>query len=236
MEVLQQEIQQITIETLAKSFFKESFIYGFDLFDYLRFTNLLLDFALSNKKKAEVKEESKNLSKDLETHYLPLKSERLIIRTLEESKDLSIFKNWLSDEYGRYFLLSIGTAHKMTLDELIDKDSNIIGIICSGDYAPIGSIAFLDYDPVQHKAELRKLIGKPEMRGMGFAKEAAKLWIQYGITTLGLKKIYLNTLDTNIRNIKLNEELGFKVEGILRHEIFFDGKYHDVLRMALYKE
>jgi RimJ/RimL family protein N-acetyltransferase len=236
MEVIQQEIQQITIETLAKSFFKESFTYGFDMFDYLRFVNLLLDFALNNKKKTEVKEESKNGSKDLKALSLPLKSERLIIRTLETSKDLSIFKNWLADENGRYFLLSRTTAHTMTLDELIEKKSNIITIICLSDYTPIGSIAFLDYDPLQHKAELRKLIGEPKMRGMGFAKEATQLWIQYGITTLGLKKIYLNTLDTNIRNIKLNEEFGFKVEGILRDEIFFDEKYHDVLRMGLCKE
>ena len=39
------------------------------------------------------------------------------------------------------------------------------------------------------------------MRGKGFAKEATKLWIQYGITKLDLKKIYLDRLDTNIRNI-----------------------------------
>jgi len=71
------------------------------------------------------------------------------------------------------------------------------------------------------------------MRSKGFAKEATKLWIHYGITKLGLKKIYLNTLYTNIRNISLNEELGFKIEGILRNEVFFDERYHDVSRMGL---
>jgi hypothetical protein len=57
-----------------------------------------------------------------------------------------------------------------------------------------------------------------------------------GIAGLGLKKIYLNTLETDVRNIRLNEELGFKVEGILRNECFFDGEYHDILRMALLVE
>lgn len=60
MKVLQQEMQQITIETLAKSFFKESITYGFNLFDYLRFTNLVLDFALNNDKTEGVKEELEN--------------------------------------------------------------------------------------------------------------------------------------------------------------------------------
>ena len=99
----------------------------------------------------------------------------------------------------------------------------------------IGSVAFLDYDPVQRKAELRKLIGEPELRGKGYAKEASELWLRYGLGTLGLKKIYLNTLNTNLRNLRLNEELGFKIEGILRNEVYFDGQYHDVLRMGLWQ-
>lgn len=74
------------------------------------------------------------------------------------------------------------------------------------------------------------------MRGMGLAKEATKIWIRYGVTVLKLKKIYLSTLDTDIRNIRLNEALGFKVEGILRNEIYLDGVYHDVLRMGLWNK
>ena len=37
----------------------------------------------------------------------------------------------------------------------------------------------------------------------------------------------------NIGNIKLNEELGFQVEGILRNEVYFDDQYHDILRMGM---
>ena len=69
---------------------------------------------------------------------------------------------------------------------------------------------------------------------MGLAKEATRLWIQYGLSALKLKKIYVNTLNTNIRNIRLNEELGFKVEGLLCNEVFVDGQYKDVLRMGLW--
>lgn len=55
----EQEIQEITLETLARSFFQESSTYGFNLLDYLRFINLLLDFALNNKGKIGQKEKSK---------------------------------------------------------------------------------------------------------------------------------------------------------------------------------
>ena len=80
------------------------------------------------------------------------------------------------------------------------------------------------------------MIGEPTLRRKGLAKEAAQLWIRYGMATLGLRKIYLNAVNANIRNIKLNEELGFRVEGILRNDVIFDDKRHDVLRMVLLRE
>ena len=236
IKTLEQKISDNSIEIVARSFFRESLTYGFKQEHYLRFINLLLDLAMSNHKEARVKQKSINRLKDPKPISLPLKGERVIIRAFEISKDRPIFENWFADEYGRYFLLSRITAKKMTFDDLINKNSSIISVICLTDKTPIGSVAFLNYDSLQQKAELRKLIGDPKMRGMGLAKEATQLWIQYGTTTLGLKKIYLNTLNTNIRNIKLNEELGFKVEGILRNEIFFNGKYHDILRMGMWIE
>jgi RimJ/RimL family protein N-acetyltransferase len=118
----------------------------------------------------------------------------------------------------------------------VRSDSNIVGIITLSDGTPIGSVAYLDHDPAQGKAELRKLIGDVRQRRKGYGKEATALWIRYGLEVLQLKKIYLHTLNTNIRNIKLNEELGFVVEGILHNEVFIDGRYHDVLRMGLWRE
>ncbi len=139
----------------------------------------------------------------------------------------------MTDTRGRHFLLSRTTAEPV---DLLATDRNILGVITLGDGRPIGMTAFLDYDPVQKKAELRKLIGEPEHRGKGYGKQASALWIQYGIQNLGLRKIYLSTLETDLRNIRLNEELGFKVEGILRSECWFDGEYHDILRMAFLAE
>ena len=100
----------------------------------------------------------------------------------------------------------------------------------------VGFGPFLNYDVNHLKAELRKMIGNPKYRGKGYAKEATKLWINYGFCNLDLKKIYLNTFDTNIRNIRLNEEVGFRVEGILGNEVFVDGEYKDVLRMGLWRK
>ncbi|MDZ7722115.1 MAG: GNAT family protein [candidate division KSB1 bacterium] len=163
---------------------------------------------------------------------LPIKKKELTIRALQ-SKDRPMIDIWLDDHEGRRFLVSSVTARIANFDSLMTADDCELAVITLPQGVPIGLLAFLNIDQVQKKAELRKMIGDPSFRGHGYGKKATDLWIQYGLNTLGLRKIYLNTLNTNIRNIKLNEELGFKVEGVLRNEVFFEGEYHDVMRMGL---
>jgi len=233
-----------TLEAFARSFFKEASAYGFQQLDYLRFVNQLLEISMNDAEPpatavasalAPVGEDATEGSHDGQGG-LPMAGDRVKIVPLQSARDREIVKGWLHDEHGRHFLLSRTHSQDLDFDALVDSASNVFGLIALPDGTPIGSVAFLDYDRVQHKAELRKLIGDPKMRAKGLAKESTQLWIRYGLEALGLKKIYLNTLDTNIRNIKLNEELGFRFEGILRNEVFFDGRYHDVLRMGIWRE
>ena len=230
-------IPETTIETIARSFYKESYGYGFKQVDYLKFVNNLLDIAMKHRNGGSEQPQVNTpvvdmVSSDEEMRF-PLCGSRLFIRRAAPLDDKPLFKKWLDDEYGRHFLLSRVTARYMGLDEFLYDEKNIIGIITLLNGDSIGAMAFLDYDAHQHKAELRKMIGEPAYRGKGYAKEASRLWLHFGQNSLHLNKIYLNTLDTNIRNIKLNEELGFKVEGILRGEVVVDGQYKDVLRMGL---
>lgn len=227
-------VNDISIEVISKSIIKEANEIGFQRGDYIKLANLFLDSALNI-------EVNNNSSK--ETGYnikakvkLPLTSTNLKIREFIKKDDSEKLKQWMEDEIGRYFILTRATSRVYNVDRLIEDDRHVLGIITLKDDTPIGLLAFLDYDKDQNKAELRKLIGEPAHRSKGYGKEATKLWIQYGISNLGLHKIYLNTLQTNVRNIRLNEELGFRVEGILRNECFIDGKYHDLLRMGLVVE
>jgi RimJ/RimL family protein N-acetyltransferase len=238
MGLNESSIPDKTLEALARSFFRDSVNYGFKKIDYLRFVNVLLDMAMSNSKKLEEnghvvdKVQSDGLE---EIDGLPLKSERLCIRSYK-ARDRKIMQQWLSDEEGRHFLLSRTTAKTVQLDKFAHDKTCLIGMITLPDDTPIGAVAYCDYNKEQSRAELRKMIGDKSKREMGFAKEATNMWIQYGLKTLQLKKIYLSTLNNNIRNIKLNEELGFQVEGILRNEVYFDDNFHDVLRMGMFVE
>ena len=229
-------MNNITIETVTKGIIDETSKWDFKPADYITLVNALLDLSLN---KPLVKPQNGQLppeTKPLGNIDFPLVGEQVRINKFDKEKDFKIAKKWLDDSFGRWFLLSRSYSRDTTFTELIEDERNILGLICLDDSTPIGLMGYLDYDTNQHKAEMRKLIGEDEHRGKGHAKEATNLWIQYGINNLGLKKIFLNTIENNIRNVTLNKELGFQIEGILRKECFIDNKYYDLLRMGLIAE
>lgn len=222
-----------TIRTFAKTIHGEARKYGFDAIDMVRLINELMDISADENLSSADNLRSQSETKEfVQVASFPLQSHRLEIHLVEPGKDIARLKEWMNDEYGRHFLMSCATAQRTDLDALLENSRNQVGIVCF-EGSPIGAVAYLDIDDNQKRAELRKLIGVPDARGKGFAEEATRLWIKYGNQRLGLQKIYVSTMQTNLRNIRLNETVGFRVEGILHDEVLIAGERYDVLRMGL---
>lgn len=233
---MSKSIPNQTIQAFAKSICAEAERYGFGQVDLVRLINAMMDVSTETAKGsgAGVRSEvPRALAAPMSVDRFPLVSKRLKIRPADSAEDKKLLQSWLDDQYGRHFLLSSSTAQRMDLDQLLHNERNAVGMILNVNGEPVGSVAFLDIDLLQKRAELRKLIGVPEARGMGIAEEATRLWIQYGGKSLGLEKIYVSTLQTHLRNIQLNESIGFRVEGVLHREILIGEERHDVLRMGL---
>lgn len=230
------EIPIATVNALARSIYKEASTYGFDQVDFIRLMNELMDLCTDDERGLTTTARETHTPASFESAELtgfPLLGNRIIIRQFNGPEDTELLQQWLPDKYGRFFVLSCATAQSITIDALTSSPGNHLGIVTLLDGTPIGAMAMLDHSTEQNRAELRKLIGDPEYRGRGIAEEATRLWIQYGIQILGLEKIYVSTLQTQIANIKLNENIGFKVEGLLKNEVLIDGERCDVLRMGL---
>lgn len=230
------EIPIATVNALARSIYKEASSYGFDQVDFIRLMNDLMDLCTADDGATETsshEERPRQLPGSGESKSLPIVGKRVVIRQFNGSEDADLLRKWLPDKYGRFFVLSCATAQSITVDALSNGRDNHLGIITLQNGTPIGAMAMLDHSTEQRRAELRKLIGDPEYRGRGYAEEATRLWIQYGVQGLGLEKIYVSTLQTQIANIKLNEAIGFKVEGLLKNEVLIDSERRDVLRMGL---
>ncbi|MDH4106814.1 MAG: GNAT family N-acetyltransferase [Gammaproteobacteria bacterium] len=226
------EIPLDTIKAFARTIFAESHRYGFRQLDIVRLINELMDLS-TGIEATQVAPASAPVI-DFGVMYVasfPLRSKRLEIRRADPVGDFSLISTWIGDAYGKHFLLSSATAQRTDLKGLLRNSANEVGIVFQDD-RPIGAVAFLDIDKNQRRAELRKLIGDKSARGKGLAEEATRLWIEYGGQRLNLQKIYVSTLQTHIRNIQLNESIGFRVEGVLSKEVLIDGERYDVLRMG----
>jgi len=225
-------LPDLAIETVARGFFREADRYGFSQADFLRFINSVLGLSMaSTVSKARGIDGARTVAAE------PLiGDERVTIRGFDRVTDSATLLEWLEDDAGAQFLRAGTNMHPVTPDQVLADSSNVLGMIMLPDGTPVGATAFLHIDHEHRKAEMRKLIGNPAMRGQGLGKAATRMWLAFGFRTLGLHKIYITTLNTNLRNVRLNEALGFRLEGILHDEVYLDGRYHDVLRMAVWNE
>jgi RimJ/RimL family protein N-acetyltransferase len=76
-------------------------------------------------------------------------------------------------------------------------------------------------------------IGEAEGRGKGFGTEVAALIVRYAFATLNLNRVWLQVYEDNKGAIRAYEKVGFKREGLLRHDSFRDGKYGNTVVMGL---
>jgi RimJ/RimL family protein N-acetyltransferase len=220
----------VTKETLIQIMNRELAGMNLTTNEYIQLANSILDAALE--KKQHNGSAAERYAAD-PVMKIPARTGEVGIRPLDPDRDMALLRKWTSDRAGKEFLLSRLENTSKNVDGLIADGSNIFGIVCDPSEQPIGIVGFLNYDRPQRKAELRKLIGDTDARGMGYGKKATRLWLSYGIHGLKLRKIYLYTFDTNLRNIRINEELGFKLEGIYRAENIIDGIAKDIIRMGL---
>ena len=79
-------------------------------------------------------------------------------------------------------------------------------------------------------------IGNKDYLGKGYGTDAMKVLVKFIFDEMNINKVKLNVYLFNARAIRCYEKCGFKKEGVLRQEIFRDGKYYDEIVMGILKE
>lgn len=100
----------------------------------------------------------------------------------------------------------------------------------------IGHVGLYQIDHRSRKAEFAILIGDADQQGKGIGKEVTKAVLAYGFDELNLHRITLSAIATNDRAIHLYASLGFTQEGLLREDVFREGRYIDVVLMAILED
>lgn len=137
----------------------------------------------------------------------------------------------------RYLLTGSYPMREIDTKEIWDKERknrDVLFSVYTGECGYfIGICGLHNIRDVYQSAELRILIFNVEHIGKGVGTEACKLLVDYGFNRLNLHRIWLGVNADNERAVKCYEKVGFTHEGRLREDIFYHGKWADVIRMGI---
>ncbi|KGK85998.1 GNAT family protein [Clostridium sp. HMP27] len=99
----------------------------------------------------------------------------------------------------------------------------------------IGGCGIQKVNWISRVATVGIMIGDKEYWSKGYGTDAMKVLMEFIFENMNINKIRLSTFSFNERARKCYEKCGFKVEGVLKDEIFKEGKYYDEIIMAAFK-
>jgi RimJ/RimL family protein N-acetyltransferase len=105
-------------------------------------------------------------------------------------------------------------------------DQQMFVIVAIKEKTPVGIINYFNWNSLNRSAELG-LLTDPDQRRKGYGHEAVRLLTRYLFQMRDLNKVYASTSSLNKATVGLLEKAGFKRDGTLRHQYFYDGEFHD---------
>ena len=100
----------------------------------------------------------------------------------------------------------------------------------------IGQVNYNKIDLQNKKVEVDIIIGSEEDMSKGYGSDSLRTLMKYLFEKLGVNKIWIEARGNNPRAIKAYEKAGFKKEGLLRGENYFEGKFVDCVRFGILRK
>ena len=115
------------------------------------------------------------------------------------------------------------TSGRLAIGRL--EDDRVIGLVRYGRHIIIPTVAEF--------YEIGYAITDPALRRQGYATEACALLIDYLFGLYPVERIGAFTTAGNLPSIGLLQKFGFQLEGTIRHGMFLDGAWTDVVMYGL---
>ena len=134
-----------------------------------------------------------------------------------------------------YTLKSAQDYIKVCQNKWKNKSEAQFGIEDKNNGKIIGMIGLMNINYELKKAEVGYWLGK-KYWGKGIAKEAIGLILNFAFSRLKLNRIYAKVKSRNISSVKLLEKHNFILEGRLRNDEKYKGRWDDLLIFGILKE
>lgn len=91
---------------------------------------------------------------------------------------------------------------------------------------------------IHRNSDLSLYIGKDNayIDNIGYAEESCRLLFDYGFLELGLEKIWSELYEFDQKKIMLYQKLGMQIDGILRKQYYYDGKWWDSKLLSILRD
>lgn len=134
----------------------------------------------------------------------------------------------LSSEEQLRFLESLGVAQGRLL-WMVDWIGNDVATPVA-----VGMIGLMRLDMRNRQCELGPvLVGEEAYRRRGAGLEAEYLALRYAFDHLGMHKVVARVTESNKRVLAFHSKVGFRVEHVLRDEIFKAGRFESVYLLSM---
>jgi RimJ/RimL family protein N-acetyltransferase len=167
-----------------------------------------------------------------------LAGEKVVMRAFQ-TEDLPYLHAWLNDPEATFYMTygqrptTLAQAQQFIEKQLADT-ANVVFILCEKERGqPIGLAGLYDMEDVPKRGEYRIFIGDKTHWKKGIGTEVAQLLTWHAFDRLNLHRLFLGVNAENVGAVKSYEKAGFKIEGTLRDEMYRNGRYYNMIRMAV---
>ena len=168
-----------------------------------------------------------------------LSNDIVTLRALEPT-DLEMLYRWendtalwtVSDTIAPYSREALWQYLQNDTGDLYAQRQLRLMITLTSDGSPVGTIDFLNFDPLNNRAELGLFITN-EMRGRGLGRQALDLLTTYARDHIGLRQLYVYIAVDNEVCLKLFDSYGYRRSGTLQSWVKRGNDYRDVVLMQM---
>jgi RimJ/RimL family protein N-acetyltransferase len=165
----------------------------------------------------------------------------IYLRPFDPVADSSVVVGWLNDQevtrYLRRYLPMTLAEEEQFLRTLAGSTRDLgLAMVRREDDQLIGAAGLHDMEMRNRHAQFGIMIGDKSAWGKGHGSEATRLVLGLAFEKLNLNRVWLHVYEYNERAKHVYEKLGFRIEGRLRQDIFYAGRYWNTLVMGFLRE
>jgi len=183
--------------------------------------------------------EGKDMERKVE-QVVFLRGRKTILRPINKNTDFEKCWRWINDQEVRQYLkvylpVSLAEEEKW-INQLGNNEHNMLLAIETLEGEHIGNMGLHRISWKDGTAVTGALIGEKKYWGKGYGTDAKMSLLNYAFNSLNLRKICSNVYAFNQRSVAYSLRCGYQIEGRLKKHIFKNGRFHDQVMLAVFKE